>query len=65
MSDFPKSQEITKSVWAGKLRFLLIYENVLKNIATAHSECTIKHESKTSYNTDYIFPCLNTFFDND
>ena len=38
-----------------KLRFLLIYENMLKSIATNRSECTAaKHENKASYNTDYI-----------
>ena len=45
-------------IWAVKLRFLLIYENVLKSIATARSECTAKHENKASCNTDYIFPNL-------
>ena len=32
--------------------------NMLKSIATARSECTEKHENKTSYNTDYIVPDL-------
>ena len=41
-----------------KLRFLLIYENILKSIATARSDCTAKHENKASYNTDYIVPDL-------
>ena len=41
-----------------KLRFLLIYENILKSIATARSECTAKHENKASHNTDYIVPSL-------
>ena len=36
-----------------KRRFLLIYVNMLKSIATAHSECTTKHENKASYKTDY------------
>ena len=27
-------------IWAVKLRFLLIYENMLKSIATVRSECT-------------------------
>ena len=31
----------------------------LKNIATARSECTAKHENKESYNTYYIVPDLN------
>ena len=34
------------------------YENMLKSIATARSECTTKHENKASYNTDYIVPDL-------
>ena len=35
-----------------KLRFLLIYEIMLKSIATARSECTTKQENEGSYNTD-------------
>ena len=38
---------------------------MLKNIATARSECTAKQENKTSYNTDYIFPDLTDFFGDD
>ena len=30
-------------IWVVKLRFLLTYENMLKSIATARSECTRKH----------------------
>ena len=30
-----------------------------KNIATARSECTTKHENKASCNTDYLVPDLN------
>ena len=41
-------------IWAVKLRFLLIYEDMLKSIATARGECTAKQENKTSYITDYI-----------
>ena len=48
-----------------KLWFLLIYENMLKSIATACSECTAKYESKASYNTDYVVPDLIDFFDDD
>ena len=44
-----------------KLRFLLIYESMLKNVATARSECTAK-ENKASYNTYYIVPDLIDFF---
>ena len=29
-------------IWAVKLQFLLIYENMLKSVATARSECTAK-----------------------
>ena len=52
-------------MWAIKLRFLLIYENILKSNATASSECTTKHENKVSYNTDYNVPDLIDFFGND
>ena len=52
-------------IWAGKFRFHLIYENMLKSIATACSECTEKHKNKASYNTDYIFPDLIDFFGDD
>ena len=41
---------------AVKLRFLLIYEIMLKSIATTRSECTAKQENKASYNTYYIVP---------
>ena len=56
---------ISLELWAVKLRFFLIYENMLKSIATARSECTAKHENKASYNTDYIVPDFIDFFDND
>ena len=48
-----------------KLRFLLIYENILKSIATARSECTAKHENKAGSNTDYIVSDLIDFFGDD
>ena len=35
-------QQHTLEIWAVKLRFLLIYENMLKSIATTRSECTAK-----------------------
>ena len=38
---------------------------MLKSIATARSECTVKHEKKAIYNTDYIVPDLNDFFGDD
>ena len=31
-------------IWTVKLQFLLIYENMLKSIAVARSECTAKQE---------------------
>ena len=34
---------------------------MLKSIATARSECTVKHENKASHNTDYIVPDLIYF----
>ena len=52
-------------IWAVKLRFLLIYENMLKSIATARSECTAKHENKAGSNTDYIVSDLIDFFGDD
>ena len=52
-------------LWAVKLRFVLIYENLLKSIATAHRECIAKQEIKASYNTDYIVPDLIEFFGDD
>ena len=63
----PYSQDIWHSleIWAIKLRFLLIYENTLKTIATARSECTAKQENKAMYNTDYIVPDLIDFFGDD
>ena len=51
-------------IWAVKLRFFLVWENMLKSIATAHSECTAKQENKARYNTDYIVPDLTDFFGN-
>ena len=50
---------------AVKLQFLLIYENMLKSIATTRSEYTAKQENKASYNTDYIVPDLIDFFGDD
>ena len=38
---------------------------MLKSIATARSECTAKHENKTSYNTDYIIPDTIDFLGDD
>ena len=48
-----------------KLRFLLVYENMLKSIATARSECTAKHKNKAGCNTDWIVPDLIDFFGDD
>ena len=52
-------------IWAVKLRFLLINENMLKRIATPRSECTVKHENKANRNTDYIVSDLIDFFGDD
>ena len=51
-------------VWAVKLRFLLIYKNMLKSTATTRSECTAK-QNKASYITYYFVPDLIDFFGND
>ena len=48
-----------------KTRTSFNYENMLKRIKTARSECTAKQENKASYNTDYIIPYLIDFFDYD
>ena len=48
-----------------KTQISLIYENILKSIATARSECTTKHENKASYNKDFIVPDLIDFFGDD
>ena len=45
-----------------KIRFLLIYKNMLRSIVTAHSECLAKQENKASYNIDYIVLDLIDFF---
>ena len=42
-------------IWAVKLQFLLIYENMVKSIATARSECTTKYENKANHNTKNIW----------
>ena len=47
------------------VKFLLIYEIMLKSIATARSECTAKQENKASYNTYCIVPDLIDFFGDD
>ena len=38
---------------------------MLKNIATARSGCTAKHENKASHNTDYNVSDLIEFFGDD
>ena len=48
-------------IWAVKLWFLLIYENMFKSIATACSAYTAKQKNKASYNADYIVPYLTDF----
>ena len=52
-------------MWAVKLRFLIIYENMLKSIATTRSKCTAKHENKASCNTGCIVPDLIDYFGDD
>ena len=51
--------------WAIKLRFLWIYENMLKKIAMICSQDTIKHKSMAGYDTDYMVPNLIDFFGDD
>ena len=48
-----------------KTSIFLIYENILKSIATVRSECTAKHQNKANYNIDYIVPDLIDFFGDD
>ena len=48
--------------WAIKLRFLWIYENMLKKIAMIRSQGTTKHKNMAGYNTDYMVPNLIDFF---
>ena len=55
----------SSEIWVVKPQFPLIYENMLKSIATARSECTTKHKNKASYNTDYIVPNLIDCFGHD
>ena len=64
MPDRSHKKSYSPEIWAVKLRFLLIYENMLKSIATARSECTAKpkYENKVSYNTDYLVTDLIDFF---
>ena len=38
---------------------------MLKSIATARSECTVKQENKANYNRGYIVPDLIDFFGDD
>ena len=38
---------------------------MLKSIATARSECTVKQENKATYSTYYIVPDLIDFFGDD
>ena len=49
-------------IWVVKLRFLLIYKNMLKTIAMARSQCTTKQVNKTSYNKNCIVCDLIDFF---
>ena len=63
--DHSHKKKHSLEIWAVKLRFLLIYENMLKSIATARSECTAKHENKANHNTDYIVSDLIDFYGDD
>ena len=45
-----------------KTPIFLIYENMLKIIATARSDCTAKQENKASYNTHCIVRDLIDLF---
>ena len=65
MFDHSYKKKHSLEIWAVKLRFVLIYENMLKSIVTARSECTAKRENKASYNTDYIVTDLIDFFGDD
>ena len=47
-----------------KTPIFLIYENMLKSIATARIECKTR-KKKASCNTDYIVPDLIDFFGED
>ena len=58
-------KEHSLKMWAVKLCFLLIYENMLKSIAAAHSDCSVKHKNKGSYNINKIIPDLIDFFGDD
>ena len=58
-SDHSHKKKHSLEIWAVKLRFLLSYENMLKSIATARSECTAKHS------IDYIVSDLIDFFGDD
>ena len=50
---------------AVKLQFFLIYEIMLKSIATAGNDCSATQENKASYNTSYIVPDLIDYFGDD
>ena len=65
LSSHSHKKKHSLEIWVVKLRFLLIYENMLKSIATAGSKCTAKQENKASYNTDYIVPDLIDSFGDD
>ena len=56
------SRNKSLEIWAVKLRLLLTYEDMLKSIATARSECLTKQENKASYNTNSIVRDLIDFF---
>ena len=65
MFDHSYKKKHSLEIWAVKLRFVLIYENMLKSIATARSECTAKHENKVNHSIDYTVSDLIDFFGDD
>ena len=55
--DYKHSLEI----WVVKLRLLLIYENMLKSMATTRSECTAKHKTRRATSQATFFLIWLTF----
>ena len=51
----------SQEIWAVKLRFLLIYENMVRNVTTTRSECTAKYGNKAGYNIVFTVSDLIDF----
>ena len=51
----------SQEIWAVKLRFLLIYENMVRNVTTTRSECTAKYGDKAGYNIVFTVSDLIDF----